>query len=621
LTYKRYFPFFFTVFALCAVILFLAGRFASQKGVNTLAEEGLYQLTLYSTYLQGVLEKYEALPELLATDERLVSFFLHPGSRERIDVLNQYLETVNRIFDAADTYLMDSEGLTIAASNWKAEHPFVGRNFSYRPYFQQAMRGRLGRYFALGTTSSRRGYYFAYPVRNSSRILGAVVIKINIDSVEKNWGHREEKFLVTDPDGVIFLTTEPDWRFHSILPLSNAVKERIIKSKRYPRAPLSPLDIQSSKSNRAGYRIISLRDNGEVREYLQQSLSMEHAGWQVHVLSETSTVETAVLRLRIVIIAAFCLLGLGFLMFWQRQQQIRERIQHEEQTRGMLQQANANLEQRVSERTKELTQANALLVSEIDDRKQTEEKLRLARSELVHTAKLATIGQMASGINHELNQPLAAIRSYADNGRKFLHKGRIKDALWNLDQIGELIERMAKIGSQLKIFSRKTRGNLSCLPLHGIVDGALEIVNPLLHKTGVAVKVSLQPDNIVLLANSVLLQQALVNVISNSIQAVQGQQEKRVQLFACYEETNVRITVSDNGPGITEEADKLFEPFYTTKPAGQGLGLGLTITRRIVEEMEGLISISSNAEGTTCILLLKKGRGQKCRQLNNNLQN
>lgn len=543
----------------------------------------------------------------MATDERLVNFFLHPGSRERAEVLNQYLETVNSISDAADTYLMDREGLTIAASNWQAERPFVGRNFSYRPYFQQAMRGHLGRYFALGTTSSRRGYYFAYPVRNTREIVGAVVIKINIDSVEKNWGHEEEIFLVTDPDGVIFLTTKPEWRFHSLTPLTKEVKERIIKSKRYPHAPLASLYIETKGEKSVDYRLVSLRENGENRTFLQQTLAMDHAGWQVHVLSETGTVFDGVIRILLAIIAFVGLLGSAFFMVWQRQQRVRERILHEEQTREMLQVANTGLEQRVNERTRELTTANVLLRREIEERRNTEEKLCLARSELVHTAKLATIGQMATGINHELNQPLAAIRAYADNGRKFLQKGRIEDALWNFDQIGELIERMARIGSQLKIFSRKTRGNLTSLPLYGIVDGALEIINPLLQKTGVKIKVMISPDELTVQANSVLLQQALVNLISNSIAALQQQSEKEIKIQAGIEQGHICIKVIDNGPGIQGDREKIFDPFYTTKPAGQGLGLGLTITRRIIEEMEGTITIQSDKQGTSALVTLKKG--------------
>ncbi|MGE4559495.1 MAG: sensor histidine kinase, partial [Desulfobulbus sp.] len=142
---------------LCLVLaLWAGGIFAYQHGLDALAKEGQVRMELYISYLRGVLEKYEGLPELLATNKQLVSFLQNPGSRERINALNVYLETINNISDASDTYLMNSDGLTIAASNWNTPKPFVGRNFSYRPYFKQAMEGKLGRYFALGTASSER---------------------------------------------------------------------------------------------------------------------------------------------------------------------------------------------------------------------------------------------------------------------------------------------------------------------------------------------------------------------------------------------------------------------------------------------------------------------------------
>src|SRR5665647_3225278 len=165
--------------------------------LKDLATEGSSRLELYVTYLEGVLGKYENLPELLANDKIIVNLLNEHGTPEQIDFLNRYLEKINSISNASDTYLMDSNGLTIAASNWKEEHPFVGENFSYRPYFQEAMRGRLGKYFALGTTSSLRGYYFAYPVRRNNKIIGALVIKINIDSVENNWGREDQTFPVS----------------------------------------------------------------------------------------------------------------------------------------------------------------------------------------------------------------------------------------------------------------------------------------------------------------------------------------------------------------------------------------------------------------------------------------
>ena len=595
---------FFTFYIIMILFIMLvaivyAGRLTYQKGLENLAEEGSARLELHVTYLQGILEKYESLPELLSTDKRLANYLIKPVGRERIEALNKYLETINSISDASDTYLMDSEGLTIAASNWNEPHPFVGRNFSYRPYFKEAMKGQLGRYFALGTTSSRRGYYFAYPVRKQGNILGALVIKIGIDSIEQSWGHKNQSFLVTDPDGVIFLTTNHDWRFRTLFPLADETHNRIVESRRYPNASLQPLNILDEELSPHG-RILKIKKENrfKAKEYLLQSVYMEHAGWNVQILSETDGVEKLVALVTMLLATLFILGGLLQLIIYQRRQRLIEAQRFEEESRRVLEDANEQLEARVFERTSELTETNKHLLKEVEDRKKAEDALKKTRSELVHAAKLAALGQMSAGINHELNQPLAAIRSYADNCNLFLNKGRLEDVKWNIEQIGELTERMARIGTQLKQFSRKSSGQISPVPLHGVVDGALEILKPALRKADAEIRVNIEPDSLEAMANNVLLQQVLVNLIGNALQAVEDGTERMVDVAAARQDGKVLVSVHDTGVGIQpEHMPHIFEPFYTTKQSGQGLGLGLTITERIIREMNGEIRVGKSDRG------------------------
>ncbi len=320
------------------VVLIVSSHWAYKQGFDELNKGGSARLELYVTYLQGVLDKYESLPELLATDRLLLKTLQNPTDPNQIDALNRYLETINSISDTADTYLMDRNGLTIAASNWSGDQSFVGRNFSYRPYFQDAMQGKLGRYFALGTTSSRRGYYFAYPVRMDKEILGVVVIKINIDSVEQNWGHREEIYLISDPDGVIFITSNHDWLYRTIEPLASAVREKIIRSKRYDNASLSPLGDESMLSGTDG-QLTRLRTSStdETRTYLLQSHFMAEAGWHVHILSDIQKVKKNVLLVDIIISSGLILAFLFSLLLVQRQHRLTELNRLEEEARRTLQ--------------------------------------------------------------------------------------------------------------------------------------------------------------------------------------------------------------------------------------------------------------------------------------------
>ena len=599
-----------TAFCLFAffVTLKLVSFWSYNRGINTLTAQGEARLDLYVNYLQGVLEKYQSLPELLAIDSTLVRALSTPNEKKRIETLNRYLETINKVSDTLDTYLMNKDGLTIAASNWQKDRPFVGRNFSYRPYFKQAMTGKLGRYFALGVTSSKRGYYFAYPVRKNGEIIGAVAIKISIDIVEQKWAQQGENFLVTDPDGVIFITTFPGWRYKTLEPLSAEALIRINESKRYPETNFKPV-IEDMLADNKSFQVLTIRDkdSDKISQVIKQSRFMPQAGWNVHILTDDAYIKKNILLINVIVGSLFVVAYILTLLLLQRHYRLKELAVIEENTKNALRDANEQLESRVTVRTKELTTANELLTKEVIERKETEIKLKRTRKELIHAAKLAVLGQMSAGINHELNQPLAAIRSYTDNGTQFLKKGRYEDAMWNMVQIAELTERMAQIGVQLKLFSKKSSGQIGAVPLHGVVDGAMEILKPALKKAGVSMSISIEPRDLEILGTNVLLQQVLVNLFSNAMHAMENQERKEITLCCEARGDKVMISVEDTGTGITKEhLQNIFDPFYTTKKSGQGLGLGLTISDRIVRDFGGKITYVAIEQGARFEFTLEK---------------
>lgn len=579
----------FVVFLFC--ILKLVSYWSYNRSLVELKIQGNARLDLYANYLQGLLEKYQSLPELLAIDSALVHALSTPLEKTRIEKLNRYLETINKVSDTLDTYLMNRDGLTIAASNWQEDRPFIGRNFSYRPYFKQAMSGKLGRYFALGTTSSKRGYYFAYPVRKDGVIIGAVTIKISVDTVEEKWAQDGDNFLVTDPDGIIFITTHPGWRYKTIKPLGQDVIKRIKESRRYPETTFQPLTEKVvNQEGSSEFLVIEDENLNASLHVIKQSRFMPQAGWNVHILSDISGVNRAVLHSNLIVGSSLVVFYVLSILFIQRHHRLKELAIIEEKTQAALRDANEQLESRVKARTQELTNANERLTREVLERKETEIKLKRTRKELIHAAKLAVLGQMSAGINHELNQPLAAIRSYTDNGTQFLKKGRLEDAMWNMEQIAELTDRMAQIGAQLKLFSKKTSGQISVVPLQGVVDGAMEILSPAFNKAGVEIDIDITPATMKVKGNHVLLQQVLVNLLSNAMHAMEQQESKKVILSCTADGNKVLVAVEDNGPGIPREhVSRIFEPFYTTKISGQGLGLGLTISDRIIRDFGGKI--------------------------------
>lgn len=578
------------VISLLVLILWLTAHWSRQIALENLQQQNQHQLKLFVANLQGQLEKYEFLPELLATNSLLLNFLQYPNDVNTITALNRYLETINKVANASDTYLMNAEGWTIAASNWLSERPFVGRNFSYRPYFQEAMKGRLGRYFALGSTSNKRGYYFAYPVRDKEKIQGAVVMKIELIGFEESWSSFKEDFVVTDPDGVIFISTNDDWRYKSLYPLDNSVIERIHNSRRYGNAEIGTLAITRKDLITEQAQVVNM---GEPRhsDHLMLVQEMPEAGWRVHTFASLGVVNSQVLKS--LLFATILYIAIVFLVLYlfQRSRRIKERERFEKRAKQVL-------ERRVKERTADLTEANIRLIREIEEHRRTDETLRQTQDELIQAAKMAALGQMSSGINHELNQPLAAIRSYADNARALLTRNRQEEASWNLEQIAELTERMAKISRQLKVFSRKTSGRIVSVSLQAVIENALKIVGPQLKDTETELRRRLPEEEIYVMSDMVQLEQVLVNLVTNAVHAVELQAERWIQIAVSTRQGKAIIEILDNGPGIEQaNLERIFDPFFTTKSEDRGLGLGLSISYRIVEMMHGTLTAGNREQG------------------------
>lgn len=283
------------VFSSFVLILWLTGHWSRQNALENLQQQNQHQLKLFVANLQGQLEKYEILPELLATNSLLLNFLQYPNDVNTIKALNRYLESINKVAGASDTYLMNAQGWTIAASNWLSDRPFIGRNFGYRPYFKQAMQGKLGRYFALGSTSNRRGYYFAYPVRDNEKIQGAVVMKIEFNDFEANWSVFKEDFVVTDPDGVIFISTNDAWRYKSLYPLDDPVLQRVHDSRRYGDVEIGTLGITGKDRLSEHAQVVNMGDSRH-SDHLMLEQAMPHAGWRVHTFASLDVVNAQMLK-------------------------------------------------------------------------------------------------------------------------------------------------------------------------------------------------------------------------------------------------------------------------------------------------------------------------------------
>lgn len=571
---------FFALYLLCAII---GGHWVWQSSYQSLLDKHQSQLEQFSSHIKNKLDKYAHIPSLLAKDAPLFEALLHPENTAQLEVTNRYLESVNDVIAAADTYLIDQWGNTIAASNWRLEHSFVGRNFAFRPYFKQAIQGEQSQYYALGSTSGKRGYYYSAPIVYAGGVIGVVVVKMNLNKIEDNWQQPDSVFVASDPNGIVFMSSRSDWQLKSFRPLSDITKTKIWASRQYLETQISSLnfvgDLEPAHTElKQGYPY----NQGTL---IVSSLSLPEIKLTMRVLSPKQSIIWITLGYLVVITLAFTVLFLiGQLIYHRQQRHLQlERVQQE---------ANQKLEFQVMERTAELQ-------AEIAQRIETEQTLRLTQDELVQAAKLAVLGQMSASISHELNNPLAAIRSFAENGKLFLHKDKYERVEDNLSRISALTDRMANISQQLRSFAKKTSVNeLIKTRLLPVIASAKELMKPAFKSARVNLSADLVTQDAVVFINTIQLEQVLVNLLTNAIEATKEQEDKQVWLSVEHDQQSntVTIHIDDNGPGIGQHTlSDLCEPFLTTKK--NGLGLGLSISQQILSGMNGNLSAKNRTEG------------------------
>ncbi|AFN76193.1 sensor histidine kinase [Stutzerimonas nitrititolerans] len=560
---------------LLAPLLWPLQQLAERYYSNELIEQNRQTLDLYVANLLGILSRYEVLPRILG-DLPALRAALHGAEEPAVrDSANRLLKKLHRQTGADVIYLMDLEGTTLASSNWDDPDSFVGRNFAFRPYFRQAMegQGRLGRFFGLGNTSGKRGYYFGAAVYEDEKAIGVLVVKVDLDHTETLWGNTPERLLVTDNFGVVILTSQPEWRFRATRGLEEDEREQIRFDQ--PYTTLNP-------------RHLTL----DIDSWLIQSRELKEIDWTVRILAPVSLVERPV-RTVVAIGAATLLallLWLGLLM--QRRRHFIERL-------ALDTRARQQLEQRVQERTRDLEALNRRLKVEVLEREQAQQELVRAQDELLQAGKLSALGTMSASISHELNQPLGAIRSYADNAGVLLDQQRNEEARDNLKLISELTARMASIIAHLRAFARRDRHAPERVALQPALDDALALLAKRRQALGVELIRDLPEATLWVQAGETRLRQILSNLLANALDALKERPpERRIWLRAERNEDGVLLTLRDNGPGFSTEAlQRAREPFFTTKTSTQGLGLGLAICDTLARALDGELTLANHPEG------------------------
>ncbi|MDX3927637.1 MAG: sensor histidine kinase [Shinella sp.] len=584
-----------------AAALWTAGEIARERAIVSLLVQGRTAATLDASLLRTVLEKQRALPFVLSQDSELRSV-LSTRDPTALDQLNRKLEGLAGGTRSAVIYVIGTDGVAIAASNWREPTSFVGNDYEFREYFRGAMTMRDAEHFALGTVSKRPGLYISRRVDGPSGPLGVVVVKVEFDQVEADWHATGRPSFVVDRRGIVLITSLPSWRFMTTGEIPTESLADIRSSLQFGDAPLLPLPfatVAAIDNGAARVRVLRPGDTGTT-EYLEVRTPVPTAPWMLRsLLPIEPAVPSAVREARVMAllgIAPFVAFA-GFLL--RRRQKIVRRI-------AEAQEARDELERRVAERTKDLSLARDRLQAEIGDHRRTEAALQSVQQDLVQANRLAILGQVAAGVAHEINQPVATIRAFADNARTFLERGQTQPAEENLGDIAALTERIGAITSELKALSRKGRSSAEPVVLAEAISGALLLLRSRFTGRMDVLDIAWPSQELKVMGNSIRLEQVLINLLQNALEAVEPKGESaRVEIRAVEDGDAITLTVGDNGPGIPEDVrQNLFTPFNTSKE--KGLGLGLVIAKDIVADYGGRIDVESDSGGTCFRVRLMK---------------
>lgn len=574
------------------------------------------RLDLFASVVEARVRRLEPVPATIQLNPAVLSLLRAPGqAHER--AANDYLSRLNAHLGSVAVYVLDVRGIVLASSNVaERDDSLLGEDVSYRPYYLEALAGRSTRHFAIGS-GGQAGYFASHPIYDGPRVLGVAAIKIGLDALEQTWPMLAAPALVADANQVVILSSQPAWRYTSMAPLPAERRVDLQLAQTYGalRLPLFPVKVQLSvdddtqevqgfvSGDEARHRE-ALGAGGNRAGHLVLGRSLDGMDWRVLIFTSLSAVRQQALIDGVggAVSAAFLIL---LALYWSQ----RRRIERQKQAaKRLLEQANADLEHQVGLRTQELTDTNEQLRREVAERQQTEQTLRAAQDELVHAGKMAVLGQLAASITHELTQPLGGIRTLAGNAAEFMRRGNHAAAQDNLSIVARLVEQMARIIDPLKSFSRKSSASPGATDVGRVVEQALFLYQLRVRHDQVRVDNRCAPGQWTGWCDANRLEQVLVNLIGNALDAMREADPRVLTLSAerCAVAgvSMVALTVRDSGKGLSEtDQQRLFEPFYTTKPSGVGLGLGLAICRDLAAEFGGDLQARNHPDGGACFVL------------------
>lgn len=508
----------------------------------------------FADAIDDALRRLAHLPYVLSIDPGTLAALRNGDARD----LNPTLATIAARSGAEFVFLMDTTGKTIASSNYEDPDSLVGRYYTFRPYFRSAINGEQGRFYAVGVTTGRPGYFIAEPVRDAGgTIYGVVVVKVPVRDLSRAIVDSGDLVLVTNQQGVVLAASSPDYVYGTIAPLSDAQLAKLDQQQQFGDQELHQLDWEAGAAGRLTLSGIS---------YLRTTSSLQQEDWTLHLLSNVADI-----RRQALLFVAIALTGTLSLL-------IAAALFRAAQLRRALAISNADRKR---------------LETEINDRRKAEARLEKARAELARKNRLAALGQLSASITHELGQPISAMRNYL--AAEEIAQGAVPGSV--APQLAGLVDRMQRIVDQLRLFGRNDPAQMGAFTVQEALRNALTLVQHTADTAGVRLGVALPDEQAMTRGQATRFEQVIVNLVRNAVDASREVAKGQVEIAMTVSDRIV-IEISDNGPGFGNlSMEDLTEPFFSTKPSGEGMGLGLAISAQIINEMGGTLDAGSGAAG------------------------